>query len=128
MTCDKSIAQCFPSTNRATRGQGADIAPKKDTRKGVLFLYPFMRGCDLTKRTIIIFSFLFLAVLGITTATNHYFIHPPDTYLGNSTSHIFHTTGCSSGKQIKLDNRVYFESLAEALDQNYRPCKVCNPK
>jgi hypothetical protein len=81
-----------------------------------------------TKRTIIIFSLLFLIVLGITTATNHYFIHPPDSYLGNSSSHIVHTLGCSSGRQIKEENRVYFGSIAEALDQSYRPCKVCNPK
>jgi len=76
-----------------------------------------------------VFSVLFLVVLGITTATTHYFIHPPDhSYLGNSSSHIVHTINCSSGAKIKEENRVYFNSITEALDQDYRPCKICNPK
>ena len=88
-----------------------------------------LRRCKLSKKTIAIFIFLFTLVLGITTATSHYFVHPPPgTYLGNSNSHIVHTINCSSGAKIKDENRVYFNSITEALSKNYRPCKVCNPK
>jgi len=83
----------------------------------------------MSKRAIAIFLILFLLVLGVTTATSHYFVHPPPgSYLGNLNSHIVHTINCSSGAKVKEENRIYFNSISEALAQKYRPCKVCNPK
>ena len=125
----QNALSAFPSIRTNPWGKwGAGRTNKGHRAIGVSFLFSFRR-CSLVKRTIIIFSILFTTALVLTTITNLYFIHPPDShYLGNSSSHIFHTMECSYGDKIKEENRVYFNSIAEALAQKYRPCKVCNPK
>lgn len=44
---------------------------------------------------------------------------------GNSKLHIYGTLTCSSGKRMKIKNRVFFTSEAEALVHLYRPCGHC---
>lgn len=38
---------------------------------------------------------------------------------------IYGTLSCSSGKKMKVENRVFFETEKEALDAGYRPCGHC---
>ena len=44
---------------------------------------------------------------------------------GNKTLKIYGTLSCSSGKRMKVKNRVFFESEAEAQQAGYRPCGHC---
>ena len=44
---------------------------------------------------------------------------------GNSKLKIYGTLNCSSGKRMKIENRVFFSSEAEAIDLGYRPCGHC---
>lgn len=46
-------------------------------------------------------------------------------YIGNKNSKIFHKSSCGSLPAEK--NRVYFNSVEEALGAGYRGCKKCNP-
>lgn len=46
-------------------------------------------------------------------------------YIGNKNSKIFHKSFCGSLPAEK--NRVYFNSVEEALGAGYRGCKKCNP-
>lgn len=38
---------------------------------------------------------------------------------------IYGTLFCASGKRMRVENRVFFESEAEALGAGYRPCGHC---
>jgi methylphosphotriester-DNA--protein-cysteine methyltransferase len=49
------------------------------------------------------------------------------TYAGNLKLKIYGTLDCSSGKRMKVQNRVFFSSEAEAIDLGYRPCGHCMP-
>ncbi len=44
---------------------------------------------------------------------------------GNRRLRIYGTLGCTSGRRIKVDNRVFFGSEAEARAHGYRPCGHC---
>lgn len=46
-------------------------------------------------------------------------------YIGNKNSKIFHINTCSSLPIEK--NRVYFDSIEEAIKQGYKACNICNP-
>lgn len=46
-------------------------------------------------------------------------------YIGNKNSKIFHKSTCSSLPAEK--NRVYFDSVEEAINAGYRACKRCKP-
>jgi methylphosphotriester-DNA--protein-cysteine methyltransferase len=41
---------------------------------------------------------------------------------------IYGTLSCSSGKRMKLENRVFFHSEQEAINAGYRPCGHCLPE
>lgn len=46
-------------------------------------------------------------------------------YIGNKNSKIFHLPSCSS---LPVEsNRVYFYERAEAVNNQYQPCKKCKP-
>ncbi len=47
------------------------------------------------------------------------------TFAGNSNLKIYGSLRCSSGKRMKVQNRVFFESEAEAVELGYRPCGHC---
>jgi len=47
---------------------------------------------------------------------------------GNRKLKIFGTLDCSSGKRMKIDNRVFFKSETEARSMGYRPCGHCMRK
>ena len=44
---------------------------------------------------------------------------------GNKRLKIYGTLTCGSGKRMKVENRVFFESEAEAAKAGYRPCGHC---
>jgi methylphosphotriester-DNA--protein-cysteine methyltransferase len=46
-------------------------------------------------------------------------------WAGNRTLKIYGTLRCSSGKRMKKQNRVFFQSEEEALAAGYRACKHC---
>jgi methylphosphotriester-DNA--protein-cysteine methyltransferase len=47
------------------------------------------------------------------------------TFAGNRKLRIYGTLHCGSGKRMKTDNRVFFETEAEAIQMGYRPCGNC---
>jgi methylphosphotriester-DNA--protein-cysteine methyltransferase len=46
-------------------------------------------------------------------------------FAGNSKLKIYGTLTCSSGKRMKVQNRVFFTSKAEAVKLGFRPCGHC---
>jgi methylphosphotriester-DNA--protein-cysteine methyltransferase len=44
---------------------------------------------------------------------------------GNARLKIYGTLSCSSGKRMKIENRVFFKSEEEAVSYGFRPCKKC---
>ena len=44
---------------------------------------------------------------------------------GNARLKIYGTLDCKSGKRMKRDNRVFFKSASEAINDGYRPCGNC---
>ena len=49
------------------------------------------------------------------------------SFIGNSSSHIFHKPDCSSAENMKDGNKVMFASRDEAVAAGYTPCKRCSP-
>jgi methylphosphotriester-DNA--protein-cysteine methyltransferase len=46
-------------------------------------------------------------------------------FAGNIKLRIYGTVSCSSGKRMKIENRVFFKSSEEAIKDGYRPCGHC---
>jgi methylphosphotriester-DNA--protein-cysteine methyltransferase len=46
-------------------------------------------------------------------------------FAGNKKLKIYGALSCSSGKRMKKENRVFFSSEQEALNNGYRPCGHC---
>ncbi len=44
---------------------------------------------------------------------------------GNKKLKIYGQLSCASGKRMKIENRVFFQSAAEAVNLGYRPCGHC---
>lgn len=44
---------------------------------------------------------------------------------GNLKLKIYGTLSCKSGKTMKKQNRVFFSSELEAIENNFRPCGHC---
>nr|BFF35479.1 hypothetical protein BACT7_03410 [Tenacibaculum mesophilum] len=44
---------------------------------------------------------------------------------GNRRLKIYGTLQCKSGKRMKNQNRVFFKSEKEAIENDYRPCGHC---
>jgi methylphosphotriester-DNA--protein-cysteine methyltransferase len=47
---------------------------------------------------------------------------------GNTKLKIYGLLACASGKKMKMQNRVFFVSAAEATKMGYRPCGHCMRK
>ncbi|MEL7002860.1 MAG: Ada metal-binding domain-containing protein [Bacteroidota bacterium] len=47
------------------------------------------------------------------------------TLAGNKRLKIYGRLDCKSGKRMKMENRVFFKSEAEAISESYRPCGSC---
>lgn len=48
-------------------------------------------------------------------------------YIGNVNTKKFHLPDCSSAKNMKESNKVSIKNRADAINQGYEPCKICNP-
>jgi len=46
-------------------------------------------------------------------------------FAGNLKLKIYGTLDCSSGKRMKVENRIFFSSIDEAVESGYRPCGHC---
>ncbi len=44
---------------------------------------------------------------------------------GNGNLKIYGLLTCASGKRMKIENRVFFSSEQEAINEGYRPCGNC---
>jgi len=51
----------------------------------------------------------------------------PGKYAGWGPGKIFGRLDCKSGMRIKKENRVFFHTLEDAVNEGYRPCKKCRP-
>lgn len=47
---------------------------------------------------------------------------------GYKKARIYGTLHCRSGKRMKTENRVFFNSEEEAINSGYRPCGHCLPE
>ncbi len=44
---------------------------------------------------------------------------------GNKKLKIYGLLNCTSGKRMKMENRVFFKDKKEAIQNDYRPCGHC---
>jgi len=44
---------------------------------------------------------------------------------GNMKLRIYGKLGCRSGKRMKRENRIFFQSEDEAIENGFRPCGHC---
>jgi methylphosphotriester-DNA--protein-cysteine methyltransferase len=51
----------------------------------------------------------------------------PGKYAGWAPGKIFGRLDCSSGMRMKKENRVFFLTLEDAVNEGYRPCMNCKP-
>jgi methylphosphotriester-DNA--protein-cysteine methyltransferase len=49
------------------------------------------------------------------------------TFGGHRKLKIYGLLSCSSGKQMKPENRVFFATESDAIQAGYRPCGHCMP-
>lgn len=50
------------------------------------------------------------------------------SFAGYRKGKIYGLLNCSSGKRMKIENRVFFKNESEALANGYRPCGNCLPQ
>ena len=48
-------------------------------------------------------------------------------FVGSINSDVYHYPSCASAKRIHSENLITFNSVTEAKNAGYRPCKVCTP-
>jgi micrococcal nuclease len=48
-------------------------------------------------------------------------------YIGNKRSLIFHRPTCPQGGQTARNNRAHFQTITEAYQQGFSPCRTCEP-
>lgn len=48
-------------------------------------------------------------------------------YIGNKNSKVYHKSDCASVNKMSDKNKVVFNSSEEAEENDYTPCKTCNP-
>lgn len=49
------------------------------------------------------------------------------SYIGNSNSHKFHSSGCTEVSKMSEKNKVFFNTRQEAVNSGFVGCKRCNP-
>jgi len=66
---------------------------------------------------------------GIADSDLHYKLKQQEIrFGGNRKLKIYGTLSCASGKRIKRENRVFFATETEAIQNGYRPCGHCMRK
>lgn len=51
----------------------------------------------------------------------------PVLFIGNSSTHVYHTLSCSKASGLSPNNAVAFRSLDEIRRSGYTPCRYCKP-
>jgi micrococcal nuclease len=54
-------------------------------------------------------------------------VKPEPYYSANSGSRVFHRPGCRRAREISAADRVKFSDRWSALNDGYRPCRLCKP-
>lgn len=54
--------------------------------------------------------------------------HSSKFYVANKNSDIFHYPGCKWANKIKSENLIVFECVLDAVDKDYKPCRLCKPE
>lgn len=54
--------------------------------------------------------------------------HFSEFYVANKNSDIFHYPDCKWANKIKSDNLVVFECVLDAINKDYKPCRLCKPE
>lgn len=68
------------------------------------------------------FAISFLAVLLLAAA-----VLAAPQYVASVHKEPFHRVSCRWAQKISPANAVYYNTRQEAINDGYRPCKVCNP-
>lgn len=50
---------------------------------------------------------------------------PEYEFVANRNSDIFHHNECKSVSRIHRDNIIHFSNITEAMEQNFKPCRMC---
>ncbi|MDY6971178.1 MAG: flagellar biosynthesis protein FlhF [Thermodesulfobacteriota bacterium] len=50
-----------------------------------------------------------------------------ERFVANKNSDVFHFSSCKWAKRIKSDNIVVFDSVTDAIKQNFKLCRLCDP-
>lgn len=48
-------------------------------------------------------------------------------YVGSINSDKYHYPDCKWAERIKPENEIWFDSIKEAEEAGYKPCKACRP-
>ncbi len=51
----------------------------------------------------------------------------PGAFAGYKRDRIFGRLDCKSGMRMKRENRVFFHTMEDAINEGYRPCNNCKP-
>ena len=51
----------------------------------------------------------------------------PGKFAGWIKGKIFGRLDCKSGMRMKKENRIFFRDWDDAVQMNFRPCKICKP-
>ena len=57
--------------------------------------------------------------------TQSIFSQAGEYYIANKNSDIFHHQMCKSVERINMNNVIIFENIYDALEQNFKPCRMC---
>lgn len=50
-----------------------------------------------------------------------------EQYIGNKNSKVYHSSDCTAVEKMADKNKVFFNSVEDAKESDYTPCKNCNP-
>jgi flagellar biosynthesis protein FlhF len=54
--------------------------------------------------------------------------HFSEFYVANKNSDIFHYPDCKWANKIKSENLIVFECVLDAINKDYKPCRLCKPE
>ena len=54
-------------------------------------------------------------------------VNTENLYCGNKNSKKFHLKTCNSLKNTKAENKVFYRTKEQYIENGYIPCQICNP-
>lgn len=75
-------------------------------------------------RKIKAFTFVFVLLLVFVIAVE---VKGQGQFVGSKNSDVYHYPSCRYVGNILEENKIWFEDAQDAVNQGYRPCKVCKP-